>query len=65
VPPDDEQALAAALREAASEPAERQRRGHQASIDARERYGWTTIATQIAHLYDELGTQAGHQRARI
>jgi glycosyltransferase involved in cell wall biosynthesis len=65
VPPDDEQALAAALREAASEPAERQRRGHQASIDARERYGWTTIATQIAHLYDELSTQAGHQRARI
>jgi len=65
VPPDDEQALTAALLEAAGNPAERERRGHLASIDARQRYGWTTIATQIAQLYDELGAQSRHGRARI
>jgi glycosyltransferase involved in cell wall biosynthesis len=54
VPPDDEQALADALLDAAGDRAERERRGHRAGIDARERYGWTAIATQIAHLYDEL-----------
>ncbi|MFL5926885.1 MAG: glycosyltransferase family 4 protein [Gaiellaceae bacterium] len=64
VPPDDEQALAAALLEAATNPAERRRRGHHASIDVRQRYGWTTIATQIAHVYDEISAQPRHQRAR-
>jgi hypothetical protein len=58
VPPDNDPALAAALLEAASKPTERQRRGHHASIDARRRYSWTTIATQVAHLYNELSGQA-------
>jgi glycosyltransferase involved in cell wall biosynthesis len=65
VPPDDEQALAAALLESAANPTERRRRGHHANNDARHQYGWTTIATQIAHLYDELSAQPRHQRTRI
>src|SRR5439155_1693991 len=44
VPPDHEPALAAALLEAATNPQERQRRGREAAIDARQRYGWTTNA---------------------
>jgi len=63
VPPDDEQALTAALLEAATDPVERRRRGHRAGVEARQRYGWTTIATQIAHVYDELSAQGRHQRA--
>jgi glycosyltransferase involved in cell wall biosynthesis len=65
VPPDDEQALTAALLEAATDPGERARRGRLASIEAARRYGWPTIATQIGHLYDELGAEPRHERARI
>jgi glycosyltransferase involved in cell wall biosynthesis len=54
VPPDNEPALAAALFEAASNPHERQRRGRQAAADARRSYGWTTIAGQIAGLYEQI-----------
>ena len=50
VPPDDEHALAAALIEAATQPGERHRRGQHALSDARERFGWTAIAAQIAAL---------------
>nr|MDQ3381352.1 glycosyltransferase family 4 protein [Actinomycetota bacterium] len=54
VPPDDEGALAAALFEGASNPHERQRRGHQAATDARRNYGWTTIAGHIAGVYEQI-----------
>jgi glycosyltransferase involved in cell wall biosynthesis len=50
---DDEATLAAALLEAASNSYERQRRGRQAAIDARRRYGWSAIAGHIAGLYEQ------------
>ena len=61
VPPDDEPALAAALFEAASNPRERQRRGHQAAADARRSYGWPTIAGNIAGLYEQTIAQSRQQ----
>ena len=54
VPPDDEQALVAALSHAATDADERRRRGGQAATDARERYGWQAIAAQIAALYEQV-----------
>ena len=61
IPPDSEQALAAALFAAASNPHERQRRGHQAAADARRSYGWTTIARHIAGLYEQIIARPGQQ----
>jgi glycosyltransferase involved in cell wall biosynthesis len=57
VPPDDEQALAAVLIETASDTDERRRRGQRAATEARQHYGWTTIAKQIAGLYEEVVAQ--------
>jgi len=54
VPPDDEQALAAALADAATHAGERRRRGEQAATDAREHFGWQTIAARIAALYEQV-----------
>jgi len=54
IPPDDEQALTAALIEAATDPRERHRRGQQAATEAQRNYGWTAIATHITDLYQEL-----------
>jgi glycosyltransferase involved in cell wall biosynthesis len=54
IPPDDEQALAAALIEAATDPRERHRRGQQAATEAQCNYGWTGIATRITDLYREV-----------
>ncbi len=59
VPADDEPALTAALLEAASDPDERRRRGRQAAVDARRRYGWARIAAHIAGLYEEIVTRRG------
>ena len=44
VPPDDEDALAAALVEAVNGPAERRRRGDLAYEAARARYAWPALA---------------------
>jgi glycosyltransferase involved in cell wall biosynthesis len=52
VPADDEPALTAALLEATSDPHERRRRGRQAAVDARRRYGWARIAAHTAGLYE-------------
>jgi glycosyltransferase involved in cell wall biosynthesis len=65
VPPDDEHALAAALIEAATQPGERHRRGQHALSDARERFGWTAIAAQIAALYDDVVTDAARKDASV
>ena len=54
IPPDDQQALTAALIEAATDPRERHRRGQQAATEAQRNYGWTTIATRITDLYQEV-----------
>ena len=48
VPPDDRDALAAALVEAVNEPDERRRRGRRAAELAREKYAWPALAERVA-----------------
>ena len=52
VPPDDREALAAALVEAVDDPAERRRRGERAAEDAREKYSWPALAERVAGVYE-------------
>lgn len=54
VPPDDEQALARALVEAASDSEERRARGERAYAEARRRYGWPALARGLAAVYDDV-----------
>jgi glycosyltransferase involved in cell wall biosynthesis len=54
VPPDDLEALAAALTEAADDDAERHRRGEAAYTAARGRYSWPALARGLAHVYEEV-----------
>jgi glycosyltransferase involved in cell wall biosynthesis len=54
VPPDDEEALAAALVEAVNDIAERRRRGERAYVTARERYSWPALAAGLAQVYAEV-----------
>ena len=63
IPPDDEQALAAAISQAVTNPHERRRRGEQAAGDAREHYGWRAVATRIATLYRETTEEHSAQRS--
>jgi glycosyltransferase involved in cell wall biosynthesis len=51
VPPDDGPALAAALAEAATDPAERRRRGAAGREDALARYAWPSLAARVAEVY--------------
>jgi glycosyltransferase involved in cell wall biosynthesis len=62
VPPEDEQALTAALTHAVTDPVERRRRGEQAATDARERFGWQAIAAPIAALYERVIAEYHAQR---
>ena len=52
VPPDDRDALAAALVEAVNDPAERRRRGQRAAEEARARYAWPALAERVACVYE-------------
>ncbi len=52
VPPDDRDALAAALAEAVDRPEERRRRGERAGELAREKYAWPSLAKLVAGVYD-------------
>jgi len=52
VPPDDRDALAAALADVVNDGAERRRRGERAAADARERYAWPALAERVAGVYD-------------
>jgi glycosyltransferase involved in cell wall biosynthesis len=54
VPPDDEEALAAALVEAVNGDDERHRRGACAYDEARARYAWPALARGLGHVYDEV-----------
>ena len=66
VPPHDEQALTAALTDAATDVGERRRRGQQAATDARQRFGWQAIASRIAALYEQvIDEYAGQREASI
>lgn len=60
VPPDDEVALARALREAIDDGAERARRGAAARATALERWSWPALAARLAGVLDEVAaTRAG------
>ena len=52
VEPDDERDLASAIVEAATDDAERRRRGDRAYEAMRERYAWPALAGKVAELYD-------------
>jgi glycosyltransferase involved in cell wall biosynthesis len=54
VEPDDVQAMTNALVEAVNRPQERRRRGMNAAGDVAERYGWPSLAQDVADLYDEV-----------
>src|SRR3954451_2464068 len=54
VPPDDLDALAGALAEAANDDGERRRRGAAAYEAARGRYSWPALARGLAEVYEEV-----------
>lgn len=54
VPPDDEQALAAALVNAVNDADERLRRGRAAYAAARTRYAWPSLGAKLARTYKTL-----------
>jgi glycosyltransferase involved in cell wall biosynthesis len=58
VPPDNQDALAAALLDAATDAEKRRRRGARAHRHSRAAYGWPGIAAQIAALYAEASQEA-------
>ena len=63
VPADNEHALATALIEAATQPGERRRRGQHGATEARQRYGWATVASHIAALYQQVVAEHESERA--
>jgi len=54
VPPDDEDALAAALTAAVNDPTELQRRGNAAYAAVRARYSWPTLGARLVSAYEDL-----------
>jgi len=54
VEPDDLDTLTNALVEAVNRPAERRRRGANAADDVSERYGWPSLAQDVADLYADV-----------
>jgi glycosyltransferase involved in cell wall biosynthesis len=67
VPPDDERALAGALREALAGERERARRGERAQASAVGRWAWPAVAGAVAGVLDEaagagLGFALGEHR---
>jgi glycosyltransferase involved in cell wall biosynthesis len=59
VPPDDRDALAAALAEAVGDPVERARRGEAALQDARARFAWPALAERVARVYRDASGHTG------
>jgi glycosyltransferase involved in cell wall biosynthesis len=54
VPPDDEDAMCAALVEAVNDESRRRRMGEAAYERSRARYSWPALAEQVARVYDEV-----------
>ena len=54
VPPDDEDAMVAALEEVVNDPDERRRRGEAAYGEAREKYSWPVLVERLARVYEEV-----------
>ena len=65
VPPDDREALAAALVEAVNDPAERRRRGRLAAEDARAKYSWPALAERVAGVYGAAVSRRARLRLRV
>ena len=63
VPPDDREALAAALVEAVNDPDERRRRGGLAAEDARAKYSWPALAERVARRLRGRGQSASCLKA--
>jgi glycosyltransferase involved in cell wall biosynthesis len=55
VPPDDEEALAAAIVRAVEDSAQRARRGENAARHVRESYSWNGLASRFAEVYEQVG----------
>lgn len=60
---DDERSLAFALLAAATDPAERQRRGECALAHSRARFGWSRVAADIAALFAQIARPLDLQQA--
>ena len=56
VEPDDEAALATALREAIDDPGERARRGRSARSDVVARFSWPALAARLGRLFEEVAS---------
>jgi glycosyltransferase involved in cell wall biosynthesis len=54
IPPDDEDALVAALTQALTEPGERRRRAENAYEQIRARYSWAAGVRQLSEVYETL-----------
>jgi glycosyltransferase involved in cell wall biosynthesis len=54
VPPDDEDAMVAALEEVVNDPDERRRRGQAAYREARSKYSWPALVERLARVYEEV-----------
>jgi glycosyltransferase involved in cell wall biosynthesis len=54
VPPDDEDAMVAALEEVVNDPDERRHRGEAAYSVAREKYSWPVLVERLARVYEEV-----------
>ncbi len=54
VPPDDEDALVAALEQVVNDAPERRRRGEKAYEVAREKYSWPSLVERLARVYEEI-----------
>ncbi len=63
VPPDDKQALAAALINTVNDTAERQRRASAAYTDAHTRYSWPSLTRRLANTYQTL-IQSRHSQSK-
>jgi len=59
VDPDDEASLAAGLIEVVNDPAERQRRGHAASLAVRQQFSWEAIAAELMDVLQDVVADAG------
>jgi glycosyltransferase involved in cell wall biosynthesis len=54
VPPDDEDAMVAALEQVVNDPDERRRRGLEAYREARSKYSWPALVERLARVYEEV-----------
>ena len=64
VPPDDADALGAALVDAVNDPGKRARKGEAAYREARARYAWPALAENVARVYEQVRSEP-YPRGRV